>query len=93
MGAKFTSLVSRDFPLYDDVHCWSPNAMLAARMRALEVLHAQAARRTIGAVSPGKTGEHKEEGETAASTQKFTSGVARPGVLSLDEGREESKGE
>ena len=80
MGAKFTSLVTTDFPLHAALHDWSPNALTAARLRALQALHVQAQRRGIGAVGAA---EGKEDDETDKDTT--ASGAARPGMLSLEE--------
>ncbi len=98
MGAKFTSLVSWKFEHYDEVHDWSPNAMLAARMRAFEALHSQRRRRRIGtvhqtdedmeALSHSNSRERLRTGEpTGVNSNEAPSSdsIPRAGILSLED--------
>jgi len=97
MGAKFTSLVTWEFDHYEDIHDWSPNAMLAARMRAFEALHSQRRRRLIGTVhaqddadSSHTPSDTKQRHVVVGSDEVGSAASPRAGVLSLEDTGEES---
>ena len=90
MGGKFTTLVTREWSSYKDVHEWGPGALHGARLRAFEALHSQRRRRRIGAAGadPDGSGSSSDSSDSEGTAeQHYVVQESKAGLLTEpDEG-------